>query len=134
MDVVLHLDCAERRVEDLTAAAMPTVEAARVASVQAVDGIAQTALSERAEQVVVRGHDAELVQFREIISHEPTELVDERDVVAVVAEDSLLGRGARGDVEGAGVLRSFAVAHRTTMRCCAPRRQCPCREVTDSAR
>ena len=52
VDVVLHLDGAKRRVEDRAAATMPTVEAARVASVQAVDGSAQTALAERAEQVV----------------------------------------------------------------------------------
>ena len=91
MDVVLHLDGTERGVEDLPAAAVPPFEAACVAPVQAVDGVTQTTLRERAEEVVVRGHDAELVQLREVVPCEAGKLVDDRDVVAVVAEDSLLG-------------------------------------------
>ena len=73
--------------------------------------ITQTALAERAEEVVVRGHDAELVQVsaRSFPHESPASSVDDRDVVAVVAEDSLLGRGARGDVE---TCRRVAVACR----------------------
>ena len=94
----------------------------------------QTALAEGPEQVVVRGHDAELVQLRKAVPHERCEFMDERDVVAVVAEDSLFSRGARGDMEGASVLRSLGVAHSARMRLCAAGRQCPCGEVADSAR
>ena len=92
MYVVLDLDSPERRVEDLASPAVSPVEPTRVAPIQAVDRVTQSALAECPKEVVVRRHDAELVQLPEVVPHESRELVDDRDVVAVVAENPLLGR------------------------------------------
>jgi hypothetical protein len=92
------------RVEDVTTSAVPPIEAPRVTPVQPVDRRSEHLFLERAEQVIVRRHEAEAVAAHELLCRELREDLDACVVVAVATEDVFFSDRASGDVEQAGVL------------------------------
>ena len=77
-------------------ASMAVVEANRVASVELVDCAGE--VLKRAEHVVVRRHEAELMTLEQSVRDELGQDADCGDVIARVSEDVLLGDRAGREV------------------------------------
>jgi hypothetical protein len=106
MTLVGDLDRREGRVEHFPAPPVAPIEPDRVTTVQLMHRRRERTVLERREQVVVRRHQAEAVATERSRDRQLSDDLHSCVVVAVVAEDVLLGVGARGDVEQAGVCRT----------------------------
>jgi hypothetical protein len=94
------------RVEDMAAPSVPSVETARIPSVQPLNSRLEARFRKPSQQVVVRRHKAKAMAPKEAATDQLGEDLDARNVVGRRAEDVLFGDRAGCDVEVAGVLRA----------------------------
>jgi len=94
-------DADERCIEHVSSAAMTPVEPAGVTPVQSPDGGREHLVRERPDEVVMRGHEAELVTFEEVRTNEFRQDRNASLVVLGILEDPFFGDRTRRDVERA---------------------------------